>query len=68
MDLGVPKNPCYIAILAGTTWAQETAGTMGLHHVIIHTVTIRPSPAPEMIMVQCLEVTGIECFFSTCIF
>lgn len=66
--LGGPHNPCSIAILAGTTWAQETAGTMDLHHVIIHTVTIHPSPVPEMIMVQCHEAMGIKCFFSTYLF
>lgn len=63
----VPHNLCYIAILVGTTWAQETAGTTGLHRVITHSVTIRPSPVPEMIMDQCLEATGIKRFFSSCI-
>lgn len=37
---------------------------MGLHHVIIHTVTIHHSPVPEMIMVLCLAATGIKCFLS----
>lgn len=41
---------------------------MGLHHVTIHIVITHPSRVPGMIMVQCLEATGIKCFFSTCKF